>query len=154
VDSPTKKLRMNESSNLTRRDFIKLSIKFLFGVGGLLGLGGLVRFLGYQSDPGPPSEFDLGEAAKYPVGSRTTRADIPAVIYNRAGKIAAYSLTCTHLGCTVEEDGEAYACPCHGSRFSNDGEVLKGPAQKSLRRLEVELQEDLTLRLYTHRGMK
>jgi cytochrome b6-f complex iron-sulfur subunit len=145
---------MNDTSNLTRRDFIKLSIKFLFGVGGLLGLGGLVRFLGYQSDPGPPSEYDLGDAAKYPVGSRTVRADIPAVIYNRAGEITAYSLTCTHLGCTVEEDGEVFACPCHGSRFNIDGEVLKGPAQKPLRCLEVELLEDFTLRLYTDRGLK
>ena len=154
MDSYPKKSGMSESPNLTRRDFIKLSIKFLVGVGGLLGLGGLVRFLGYQSDPGPPSEFDLGEAAKYPVGSRTVRADIPAVIYNRAGDITAYSLTCTHLGCTVEEDGEAFSCPCHGSRFNNNGEVLKGPAQKPLRRLEVELMEDLRLRLYTDRGMK
>jgi cytochrome b6-f complex iron-sulfur subunit len=145
---------MNDTSNLTRRDFIKLSIKFLFGVGGLLGLGGLVRFLGYQSDPGPPSEYDLGDAAKYPVGSRTVRADIPAVIYNRAGEITAYSLTCTHLGCTVEEDGEVFTCPCHGSRFNIDGEVLKGPAQKPLRCLEVELLEDFTLRLYTDRGLK
>ena len=145
---------MNGSSSLTRRDFIKLSIKFLFGIGGLLGLGGLVRFLGYQSDPGPPSEFDLGDAAKYPVGSRTVRADIPAVIYNRAGEIAAYSLTCTHLGCTVEENSEEFSCPCHGSRFTNNGEVLKGPAQKPLRRLEVEKLEDLTLRLYTNRGTK
>jgi cytochrome b6-f complex iron-sulfur subunit len=148
------KYGMNETSSLTRRNFIKLSIKFLIGVGGLLGLGGLVRFLGYQSDPGPPSEFDLGEAAKYPVGSRVVRADIPAVIYNRAGVITAYSLTCTHLGCTVEEDGEAFACPCHGSRYNIDGEVLKGPAQKPLRRLEVELLEDHTLRLYTNKGMK
>jgi len=145
---------MNETPHLTRRNFIKLSIKFLFGVGGLIGLGGLVRFLGYQSDPGPPSEFDLGDVAKYPVGSRTIRADIPAVIYNRAGEIAAYSLTCTHLGCTVEEDGEAFACPCHGSRFNIDGKVLKGPAQKPLRLLDVELLEDHTLRLYTNKGKK
>jgi cytochrome b6-f complex iron-sulfur subunit len=145
---------MNETSSLTRRNFIKLSIKFLIGVGGLLGLGGLVRFLDYQSDPGPPSEFDLGEAAKYPVGSTTVRADIPAVIFNRAGVITAYSLTCTHLGCTVEEDGEAFVCPCHGSRYNIDGEVLKGPAQKPLPRLEVELLEEHTLRLYTNRGKK
>ena len=154
MDSYPKKSGMNQSPTLTRRDFIKLTIKFLFGAGGLLGLGGLVRFLGYQSDPGPPSEFDLGDADKYPVGSHTVRADIPAVIYNRAGDITAFSLTCTHLGCTVEEDGEAFSCPCHGSRFNNDGEVLKGPAQKPLRRLKVELLEDHTLRLYTDRGMK
>ena len=145
---------MNESSSLSRRNFLKLTVKFLFGVGGLLGLGGLLRFLDYQSEPDSPSEFDLGDATGYPVGSRTVRADIPAVIYNRAGDIMAYSLTCTHLGCTVEEDGEVFVCPCHGSRYNTDGQVLKGPAQKPLRRLEIELQEDHTLILYTHRGKK
>ena len=145
---------MNETANLSRRSFLKLSIKFLFGMGGLLGLGGLVRFLSYQSDPGTPSEFDLGDADGYPPGSRTVRADIPSVIYNRAGEITAYSLTCTHLGCTIEENGETFVCPCHGSRYNLDGQVLKGPAQKPLRRLEVEMLDDQTLRLYTDRGKK
>jgi len=126
----------------------------LFGVGGLLGFGGLVRFLNYQSGADTPSEFDLGDVAGYPVGSRTVREDIPAIIINREGEIMAFSLTCTHLGCTVEEAGEAFACPCHGSRYNSDGEVLKGPAQKPLRRLEIELQEDHTLILYTQGGKK
>jgi Rieske Fe-S protein len=147
-------MEMNDTSSLSRRDFIKLSIKFLFGLGGLLGLGGLVRFLSYPSDPSAPTEFNLGEAVKYPIGSRTVRADIPAVIYNYAGEFTAFSLTCTHLGCTVVEDGEVYICPCHGSRYNKDGEVLKGPAAKPLRRVYIELLEDNTLKLDTKRGLK
>jgi cytochrome b6-f complex iron-sulfur subunit len=139
---------------ITRRDFLKLSLKFLFGLGGLLSLGGLVRFFSYQTDPGSPSEFDLGSISEFPTGSRTIRVDIPAVIYNRGGEIVAYSLTCTHLGCMLEEDDKVFACPCHGSRFTDDGEVVRGPAQKSLNRLRVELQADQTLRLYTSRGGK
>jgi Rieske Fe-S protein len=42
------------------------------------------------------------------------------------------SLTCTHLGCTVSLDGDRFACPCHGSVFALDGEVIKGPAVKRL----------------------
>jgi Rieske Fe-S protein len=145
---------MNETSSLSRRDFIKLSVKFLFGLGGLISLGGLVRFLGYQSNPDLPSEFNLGAASGYPIDSHTVKADIPAVIYNNTGEITAYSLTCTHLGCMVEADGESFACPCHGSRFSKDGEVLNGPAQKPLRRLRVEVQEDQTVKLYTGKGVK
>ena len=133
----------------TRRDFLKLITNALFGLSGLLGLGGLVRFFSYQPNQGPPTEFDLGEAANFPIGMRILRLDIPAVIYNNGGEYIAYSLTCTHLGCMVEEDGEGFACPCHGSRYDRDGAVLAGPAKKPLRRLRVEVMEDNTLRLYT-----
>lgn len=143
---------MTDTPSVSRRDFIKLSIKFLFGLISVLSLGGLVRFLNYKSHPELPSEFNLGDIAMYPLGSRTIRSDIPAVIYNDAGEIIAFSLTCTHLGCMVEENGEEFSCPCHGSRFGKDGQVLKGPAQKPLRRLHVEVQEDQALILFTNRA--
>lgn len=143
---------MTSKPSLSRRDFIKTSINFLFGLSGFLGLAGLIRFFSYEPDPGTQTEFDLGEAAHYPADSRTVRADIPAVIYNRAGKFVAYSLTCTHLGCTVEENSAGFACPCHGSAYDKDGALLKGPAQKRLQRLRVESLEDGTLKLYTDGG--
>jgi cytochrome b6-f complex iron-sulfur subunit len=133
----------------TRRDFLKLITNALFGLSGLLGLGGLARYFSFQPAPGQPTEFDLGETADFPAGSRTFRLDIPAAIYNNGGEYIAYSLTCTHLGCIVEEDGEGYACPCHGSRFGEDGSVLEGPAKEPLRKLRLEVTEENTLRLYT-----
>jgi len=139
---------MEKIPHLSRRDFIKLSTNVLFGLAGMLGLGGLVRYFSFLPDPGPLGEFDLGDAAGYPVGSRTLRLDIPAVIYNHAGEITAYSLTCTHLGCTLEPDGEAFTCPCHGSRFDSDGAVLGGPALKPLHRLRVEILENNTLKVH------
>jgi len=145
---------MNKTPNLSRRDFIKLFTNALFGLAGLLGLGGLIRYFSYLPDPGPPTEFDLGDVAGYPVGSRTLRLDIPAVIYNRGSEIVAYSLICTHLGCTIETDGDEFACPCHGSRFDKNGVVVKGPAQRPLQKLRVNVLEDNKLRLYTDGGRK
>lgn len=52
--------------------------------------------------------------------------------------IYALSLVCTHLGCTVTVSSAELACPCHGSIFDRQGRVVKGPADKALRRLVVE----------------
>lgn len=40
---------------------------------------------------------------------------------------------CSHLGCALEWNRQerAWECPCHGSRFSECGEVLENPAQKN-----------------------
>ena len=50
------------------------------------------------------------------------------------GRLHAVSLTCTHLGCHVTWNPaeRSWDCPCHGSRFGVDGEVLHGPAVRPL----------------------
>ena len=44
----------------------------------------------------------------------------------------------THAGWKYRNDIEkTWDCPCHGSRFSYDGEVLTAPAQKNLQKVDV-----------------
>jgi cytochrome b6-f complex iron-sulfur subunit len=83
------------------------------------------------------------------VVARVPKADVPAegalvftqerVALMREGEtVYALGLVCTHLGCTVTVTSSGLSCPCHGSRFDRQGRVLKGPADRPLRRLKVE----------------
>jgi nitrite reductase/ring-hydroxylating ferredoxin subunit len=50
------------------------------------------------------------------------------------GELHAVSTRCTHLGCQVAWNGAecTWDCPCHGSRFTVDGDILNGPATTPL----------------------
>lgn len=66
--------------------------------------------------------------------------DRPLVVLRAgAAEVRAFDATCTHLGCTVAHSPgkRVFACPCHDSRFGEDGAVQQGPAQAPLRSYAV-----------------
>lgn len=70
-------------------------------------------------------------------------------VMRRGSGYTAVSLVCTHLGCTVTVTQQEIVCPCHGSRFTLDGAVLAGPADKPLTKLQVTEHSD---RLEVYQG--
>ncbi|MCS7460883.1 FAD-dependent oxidoreductase [Paenibacillus doosanensis] len=56
-----------------------------------------------------------------------------------AGKLHVVDTTCTHMGCEVEwnEAERTWDCPCHGSRYSYNGDVIEGPAKEALAQVEL-----------------
>jgi cytochrome b6-f complex iron-sulfur subunit len=137
---------------ILRRDFIKLATQGLLALSGVLGLGMVVRFLSYQPDPPPPARFEAGKVTDYLPDSRTVLPNVPALLVRNKKEFIAYSLVCTHLGCTVQVTAQGFTCPCHGSRYDEHGNVTKPPASKSLQILRVEVTADGQVVLYKERG--
>ena len=57
-----------------------------------------------------------------------------AVYRDEDGNLEECSAICPHLGCVVRwNPGEkTWDCPCHGSRYHQDGHVVNGPANRGL----------------------
>lgn len=62
-----------------------------------------------------------------------------ALYKDENGRIIAISPVCTHAGCIVAwNDAEkSWDCPCHGGRFSPDGEVITGPPRARLEKIAL-----------------
>ena len=112
--------------------------------GGLVGSGLLSAlsnfvFITPRATYGQPQRFGIGKPDDYPPGTRITLESRRICVVREGTKLAAVSTTCTHLGCIVGLSDTGFACPCHGSRFDQDGNVTGGPAPKPLPWYKVTL---------------
>jgi Rieske Fe-S protein len=57
-----------------------------------------------------------------------------AISRDETGRLTELSAVCPHLQCIVHWNNaeKTWDCPCHGSRFRADGEVINGPANANL----------------------
>ncbi len=93
-----------------------------------------VRFIkGRLAGGGALNDIRPGEGAVVTIGGKKV-----AAYRTPEGGFMKVSPVCTHLGCQVRWNsaGKTWDCPCHGSRFKNDGEVLNGPAVKPLEKID------------------
>ena len=56
--------------------------------------------------------------------------------------IFALKAKCTHLGCKPIWNGKQFHCPCHGSIFTEEGDVIRGPAAKTLTHLLIKKERN------------
>lgn len=116
-----------ETTDRKRRTFITLIIS-------VLTLGGLVRFLSPRLES-RKVRLDITKEA-IPVGGALVYRQSRVALIQEDQETYALDLVCTHLGCTVTVTPTDIICPCHGSRFDRHGQVLEGPAERPLRKLE------------------
>ncbi len=116
------------------------------GLLGLCGCAGLPTYLATLEDGAielgrDEVESSFGEGKEVRIRASGLAEEI-ALLRLEDGSLRALGTTCTHLGCQVRPGGEFLVCPCHGSTFDRQGEVVRGPAQKPLTRYRVAVSED------------
>lgn len=141
VDAPPLRAR----AALTRRE--ALGYAWLVSLAGLAvaGLRLSARFARPSVAQGQyGGVFDLGPVAALPVPGGAPRHE-PAgrfwLVNTPAGLLSLHK-ACTHLACLCEwdEQNRQFVCPCHGSRFADDGTHLAGPATRSLDRFALRIE--------------
>ena len=85
-----------------------------------------------------PAEKELDELVAGEGGIVRVRGRKRAAYRDDAGTLHVLSPVCRHLYCHVAWNAaeRSWDCPCHGSRYSGEGEVIQGPTLKPLRRLD------------------
>src|SRR5512143_491645 len=116
------------TAELSRRIVLNVSL----GLAGLLWLGTMVKYLGYQSAPINPTRFTLKKPQDYQANSILSLPEAKAWMFRDEQGLYAISAVCTHLGCVVTHSDQGFECPCHGSRYNAAGYVLTGPARLPL----------------------
>lgn len=68
------------------------------------------------------------------------------LVITEGPEIAEYAISavCTHLRCTVDWKPERniFICPCHGSEYDAQGNVILGPASRPLSRVTVVIKKN------------
>jgi Rieske Fe-S protein len=79
-----------------------------------------------------PKDVDInnGEANVFDIDG-----DRVGAYRDQQGTLHIVDTTCTHLGCELNWNSAetSWDCPCHGSRFTYEGEIIEGPTVKPLK---------------------
>ncbi|MER6395650.1 MULTISPECIES: Rieske (2Fe-2S) protein [unclassified Kitasatospora] len=135
---------LGENPATSRRTLLCGAAAVLAAGGGTLAVAGCSSSSSSTStSSGPKTPVDVGPATAVPVGGGTVYRDKKIVVTQpNAGEYKAFSATCTHAGCIVDQvKNQKIQCPCHGSMFAiTDGAVLDGPAPTPLPAYSVAVE--------------
>jgi Rieske Fe-S protein len=119
--------------------YIGAALRYLYPAQGQGGQALTVPLdtLHFENGVAGPKQYEFHKGA----------GDVAGIFFVQKGNgYVGFEQTCTHLGCPVAWNATAsqFQCPCHGSKFNRDGQVVAGPAPTPLyRHAVVRVGEDL-----------
>ncbi len=149
-----------EGYSSTRRAF---HLAVIYALGAVIGLAMAIPTAIYLLIPpkvGKPSGFiDAGDVSQLTPGEPVeltfqqsrldgwklvTEKKTAWVVKEPDNKVVAFGPQCTHLGCAYhwEASTNKFSCPCHGSDFSIEGNVMAGPAPRPLDRYITKIENN------------
>ncbi len=127
---------------IDRRTFIKRLISRLIKTAPLAAFSAIIfQYMSMPSGIRVQRRLSLGFIKDFTEEIQILRKHGIGLV-KKENQVQAVSLTCTHLGCSVNRSNKGFVCPCHGSRFDSGGKVLRGPAARSLDRFSVQITAD------------
>jgi len=140
----------------------------LAGVG-IVGIGLAIPLIGSLISPAfirrRSDWVDVGPVDDLPMGRPTQLEHVTTIrdgwmeskshkavwaVKQSEGEVKVFSPLCTHLGCGYRWDDakNKFLCPCHGSSFDRNGQVLGGPAPRPLDVLPSKMEGGRLLVMY------
>jgi len=120
---------IQDKEGVSRRDFLSLAAIGTTVLSFLAVLAGILRLIKPNVRYEESKTVKIGKPENFPVDEG----------------LHAISSVCTHLGCLVAITENGFQCPCHGSKYSQDGKVIAGPAPRNLAWLDIRQEIDGTL---------
>lgn len=120
-----------------RRDFLGLSALWTMMCALAFAAVGAMRLPKAAVLSSPSKKYRVVLPDSLPPGQPFIPPGRSVAMFKDSGGVYAVSAICTHLGCIIKPTAQGFECPCHGSHFSSDGSVTKGPAPRALAWLKV-----------------
>jgi menaquinol-cytochrome c reductase iron-sulfur subunit len=145
-------------TEVSRRSFLKWATGALALMGGIvLGIPLVDAFVGpalraktrHFAKVARVDSLTVGQPADLTYGDKTEDAYIRETVLRSVwavkhteSDVTVYSSICPHLGCGYNWNAQdqQFECPCHGSVFALDGQVLAGPAPRPLDTLLTKIE--------------
>lgn len=122
---------------MPRRDFLGLAALGATAAAFLFSLFGMLKLPKAAVSASPAKKFNVTLPDALADGEAFVPPGRNVAVFRDSEGVYAISTVCTHLGCIVKTSKEGFDCPCHGSGFTANGTVRKGPAPKPLPWLKV-----------------